>query len=339
MTPPAKPVKVSVSKETDWKPEKYAKAPIELLLCEDLQASTKLLWIVLANQTNFGPIHKSMLDKLAGIHRSTRLRCLAELREIGLVKGTEHNLILVDPIPILRKRIEELNKNRQDLQSQFLGPEKIVPETKKKKTQPKERPSNSEKAKQAWNSYRPKNYQKVNVLSAAVVGAIDKHMDSLGIEKNDYEQFFSVLKAGIEHSDFWLNQNSTKTLQSITGIGNPQEKKFNNVFQLYNEGLNHEKGCPLEESERKDDMVISIKYRPLIDDYDEIQTTYAQMYWYERHELPTLTDRIIEIENGLREAGLDPARFRMANNIPTWPTDVPEPDSPRERFWRYTEGD
>jgi hypothetical protein len=327
-------MKISVSKDADWEPEVYAKAPLELLLCEELQPNTKLLWIVLANQSKFGPVDKSVLDKMIGIHRSTRIRCIKELREFGLVKGTEEHLILINPAPVLRKLIESTNTARAEAQKELLGIT-MVSEIEPKKTPKAEKINYLEAAKNAWNAYRPANYSKVNVMSSELIKAIDSHITALKLKPHCYEEFFSVLKVGVEHSPFWSRENSSKNLQSIIGIGSPQSKKYQNVYMLYNEGLNHERGEALREADRKDELVVAAKYRSLIDDYDELQFMYYELSKNDPASLHVLDSRIIETEERLRDAKLDPARFRMKYQIPTWPTDVPEPETSRERFWRY----
>ena len=329
-------MKFLISREGDWEPDVYAKAPLELLLCEEIHPNSKLLWIVLSNQSKFGPVNKSVLDKMIGIHRSTRIRCINELKDFGLLKGNGDHLVLVDPIPVLRKIIKESNIARAEAQKQMLGladNSDILVESQKPSK--KERPDYLEMARQAWNSYRPANYSRVNRMSSELLKAIDSHISALKLTPHSYDEFFSVLKVGIEHSPFWSKENSSKNLQSIIGIGSPQTKKYQNVYNLYNEGLNYDRAQAVEESERRDQVVISAKYRTMIDEYDELQFMYYELSKDSPESLHLLDDRIINIEQKFREAKLDPARFRMKYRIPTWPTDVPEPETSREIFWRY----
>ena len=44
-----------------------------------------------------------------------------------------------------------------------------------------------------------------------------------------------------------------------------------------------------------------------------------------------------DLEQRMRDAKLDPAKFRMKYNLPSWPTDVPEPNEQRETFWKYSD--
>jgi hypothetical protein len=325
-------VKISVSKDSNWELSSFAKAPLELLLCDDLNANSKLLWIVLNNQANFRPIDKSVLDKRIGIHRATRIRCMAELKDLGFISGTADHLIIHNPIPILRQLRKMDTESRRIVEEEMLEPFTEQPIKPKKQ---KETRNYVAEATDAWNKYRPANYSKVNRLSAHLLKSIDMHISALGLDAHDYENFFSVLKAGVEHSPFWSTQNSSKTLQSITGIGQPQSKKYQNVHDLYNEGLNHDKGQAVSETDRCDEIVLSSDLRKVIDDYDELHYMYYNLSRSDPDSLDTLTDRIVEAETKLRDAGLDPARFRMKYQLSHWPTDVPEPELSRQRFWIY----
>jgi hypothetical protein len=328
-------VKISVSKDSPWEPQTFAKAPLELLLCDDLTPNSKLLWIILANQTNFGPINKSVLDRRIGIHRATRLRCTGELRDLGLISGTADHIIMHDPVPILR-RLRKLDaESRRIVEEEMLGP---YEEQTKKQKQPKpqkEVRNYFEEATQAWNKYRPANYSKINRISAELLKSIDLHISALGIQPHDYENFFCTLKAGVDHSPFWSKENTSKTLQSITGVGQPQTKKYQNVYNLYNEGMNHEKAHAVNEEDRFDEIVIKSSLRKIIDEYDSLHYMYFNMSRNDPNSLESLTDRILDTEKQIREAGLDPAKFRMKYQLSSWPSDVPEPEQSRQRFWVY----
>ena len=325
-------MKISVSKDSPWEPSVYAKAPLELLLCDDLTPNSKLLWIVLANQANFGPTNKSILDKRIGIHRATRIRCMGDLKDLGLISGTAEHIIMHDPVPILRHLRKLDNESRRIVEEEMLGP---YEEPKPKKREPKEVINYFDIAASAWNNYRPVNYSKINRLSAQLLKAVDLHMAALGLKQHDYSNFFAVLKAGVDHSPFWSKQNTSKTLQSITGLGQPQTKKYQNVHDLYNEGLNYEKSTAVEEVDRNDEVIIPSSLRKVIDEYDNLHYMYFNMSRNDPGSLDTLTSRIIEIETQIKDAGLDPVRFRMKYQLSSWPTDVPEPAISRQRFWIY----
>lgn len=325
-------MKITISKDEEWHIASFAKAPLELLLCDDLLPTTKLLWIVLANQANFRPIDRTVLDRRIGIHRSTRLRAMAELREAGLISGTESHVVVHNPIPILASLEKEDIRSREIAKVELGIDMTPVPEVAKK--QSRGTVDYNEAARLSWNSYRPANYSKVNRMSSHVVKAIDSHIRALGINAHDYDNFFSILKTGIEKSDFWAKANNNKSLQSIVGTGQPTSQKYANVSFLYNDGLEYGAAVPVDEEKRSDELVLSSKLRNLIDTYDELHYSYSKI-WRVSGNLDSLTDRIIETEEKFREANLDPAKFRMKYQFDSWPTDVPAPQVSRERFWRY----
>lgn len=325
-------MKITISKDEEWQIASFAKAPLALLLCDDLLPTTKLLWIVLANQANFRPIDRTVLDRRIGIHRSTRLRAMAELREAGLISGTDSHVVVHDPIPVLAS-LEKEDIRSREIAKVELGIDP-TPEPEVGKNQSKASVDYLEAARVSWNSYRPANYSKVRRMSSHILKAIDSHIRALGINAHDYDNFFSILKAGIEKSDFWAKANNNKSLQSIVGTGQPTSQKYANVYSLYNDGLEYGAAVPIDEEKRSDELVLSSKLRNLIDTYDELHYSYSKI-WRSSGNLDSLTDRIIETEEKFREARLDPAKFRMKYQFDSWPTDVPAPEVSRERFWRY----
>lgn len=170
-------MKITISKDEEWHIASFAKAPLELLLCDDLLPTTKLLWIVLANQANFRPIDRTVLDRRIGIHRSTRLRAMAELREAGLISGTESHVVVHNPIPILASLEKEDIRSREIAKVELGIDTTPVPEVAKK--QSRGTVDYNEAARLSWNSYRPANYSKVNRMSSHVVKAIDSHIGRL----------------------------------------------------------------------------------------------------------------------------------------------------------------
>jgi hypothetical protein len=198
-------------------------------------------------------------------------------------------------------------------------------------------------AVESWNLHRPTNYQKINRLSSQLGKAIDLHLAALGLKSGEYDRFFSVLKVGIERSQFWSNENSSKTLQSITGIGSPTTKKFNNVFTLYNDGLDSEDSFDLQRKKpAKAKRVVNASLRPVIDQYDEAQCAYVEAAQPSaplatKRQLESRTRFLVETEELMRTSGLDPSEFRMLNSHVPWPTDTPSPAKSRERFWIYSD--
>lgn len=320
----------------------YAKAPTDLLLCDDLSANSKLLWIVLANQANFRPIDKSVLDRRLGIHRSTRLRCMKELRELRLISGTEEHVIIHNPLPILRQLREEDNRSRKIAEEELLDPmyeikEEVDIPTPADKAEKKRQARENllEKAVDAWNKYRPDNYSKINKMSAQLLTAVDTQMKSLGLKTGDYDQFFSVLKAGIANNDFWANENRSKNLQSIVGMGSPTTQKFYNVQLLYDDGLRYDKPEPLEEKDRKNIKIVPFAMRTKIEDYERLNYQYFTLWKSNKEDPDILKDQIIDAEKELRDNGLEPALFRLPYPFTAWPTDVPVATEDQKALWKY----
>lgn len=326
--------KITVLKEKDWSIERYAKAPLELLLCDDLQPNSKLLWIILANQTSFGPIDKGLLDRRIGIHRATRIRCMTELRELGFIDGSSERIIVRDPLPVLRK-LRVADEESRKMAEEILSPEFYEIHYKPRIQTKNEKPDYAELARMAWNNYRPKDYAKINKMSDQLMKSLDLHIKALKLTPHDYEHFFSILKAGVDHSPFWSKENTSKTLQSIIGIGAPMQKKYQNVYSLYNEGFNYGEAEATDEEDRIDRVVLPARLRKLIDRYDELHYLYFNMLRNDPGSIETLSDQILEVEQQLVAAKLDPSKFRMKYQLPSWPSDIPEPEHSRERFWVY----
>jgi hypothetical protein len=179
------------------------------------------------------------------------------------------------------------------------------------------------------------NYGKVRRMSSQILKAVDLHIKALGLVAHDYESFFSILKTGVEKSEFWSKENSSKTLQSIVGVGQPQSKKYQNVHALYNEGLEHGGSSAIKEEDRSDNVVLPARMRAVIDDYDELHFLYSKLERSDPAKIETLTQRIVDTEDRFRKEGLDPAKFRMKYQLSSWPTETPEPEMPRNRFWQY----
>lgn len=327
-TPP--PMPFTVSKDNDWAIDSFIKVPFQLVICDDLHANSKLLLIFLINQIGFRPVSNSVIDRCLNIHRSTRTRCLSELKDLGFISGSESHIILADPVPILNK----LRMKRRWLDDQIDELTSLEGSSVKQKVKQENRQRDfMQEATDAWNLYRPKDYSKIRRISTPLVKAVDIHMKELGVKAHDYKEFFSILKAGIERSDFWSKTNSSKTLQSITGIGSPTDKKKANVYALFNDGIDAPASAT-NEHEREDTTIYPAEYRAVIDEYDAAQTAYSQAY-----STRTVTDDhrsyVIRTENALRQIGLDPALFRFKFGIKDWPTDTPEPTTSRVVNWTY----
>lgn len=325
---------VTVSKKSDWDVKPFVKVPVRLLLCQQLHANSKLLLAFLINQVNYKAVSMATIDRCLGIHRSTRLRCIAELRDLGFLSGHDTHLILMDPEPVLSRLYAQHVKTEKEIQE--------IVDTCISKTQINTKDGNGDQlekrdylqeASDSWNRYRPKDYQKIRRISAQLVKSLDYHMRELRIAPHNYDEFFSAIKTGIETSEFWSRTNSNKTLQSIIGIGNPTDKKKNNVYTLFNNGI-EAPAKPLDEAERNDTIVYPSSFRRLIDDYEAAQYSYHQAYLNgDRNEAHS--EYIIRTEQALCDVKLDPAKFRLKYGIKEWPTDTPEPIESRVVDWTF----
>lgn len=288
----------------------------------------------LFNQCGYKTVNAGTIDNLLGIHRATRCRCIAELRELGFIAGTENHIIVKDPIPVLAK----LDKVRERCLSEVAVyvNRNFAVELMEKPVVAEEPPVKRDYMKEAtdaWNAYRPKDYQSIRRISAQLIKAVDIHMKDNQIKAHDYQEFFSLLKSGVEQSDFWANKNTNKTLQSITGIGNPTDKKRSNVYQLLNLGFD-KPAQPIQEEDRADTIVYPAAFRPLISDYEGAQFTYNTAY-RNRKITSEVEEYVIRTEQALIDVGLDPALFRLKYGMSTWPTDTPEPATSRTPNWVF----
>lgn len=323
---------LAVSKQSSWEPRPFVKVPPQLILCNELHANSKLLLIFLINQVGFKPVSLSTVDRCLNIHRSTRIRCMAELKELGFIKGDDTHLILQDPGPVLTALKNKRTKAEVEYQ-EVLSYTDYCAQVEDAPEQAPTKRDYLQEATDAWNRYRPKDYQKIRRISAQLVKAIDMHMRELRVPAHHYEEFFAILKTGIERSEFWSKQNNNKTLQSITGLGNPTDRKKGHVYALFNDGVGAP-AAPVEEVERADTIVYPAKFRKLIDEYEGAQHNYQQAY-QGRTLTPAHDDYVIRTEKALREVGLDPAMFRFKYGLKTWPTDTPEPAQSRVVNWTY----
>lgn len=329
---------MTVSKTTKWEIHSFIKIPYHLVICSDLTPNSRLVLMFLLNQVGYRPVSVSTIDSLLGIHRSTRIRCFAELRELGFIAGTDSHILLNDPQVVLAKLKEKRRATLSEVNVILTKDEymELVTGSLKDKAEAAalvEKRDYLQDATDAWNRYRPKDYQKIRRMSAQVMKALDAHMRDLKVPAHNYDEFFSILKAGVEKSDFWLNQNSNKTLQSITGVGTPTDKKRSNVYNLFNEGATSP-AKPVEEEDRKDTVTYPAAYRPLISDYLAAQYSYQQVHNRPEHSRFAV-DAIIKAEQALKDVKLDPADFRYMDGITDWPTDTPYPTKPMVEDWNF----
>lgn len=325
---------VAVSKKNNWDAKPFVKVPVRLLLCQQLHANSKLLLIFLINQVGFRPVSMTTIDRCLGVHRSTRIRCLQELKELGFVSGSDNNLVLNDPEPILASLHEQHRRTEQELEGLVADSYAVIGmDGPSQKNLAPEKRDFLQEATDSWNRYRPKDYQKIRRISAQLVKSLDYHMRELRIEPHHYDEFFAAIKSGIEHSEFWSKTNSNKTLQAVIGIGTPTDKKKSNVYSLFNDGI-ESPAAPAEETERNDTIVYPASCRKLINDYEAAQYAYEQAYRSSR-VTPDIEEYVIRTEQALKNVKLEPANFRLKYGLKTWPTDTPEPSKSRVVNWTF----
>lgn len=338
LPPPVSPMGFVASRATDWNLKSFVKVPFHLIVCDSLTPNAKLLLMFLINQIGYKAVALTTIDRCLSIHRSTRIRCMTELKELGFIAGSESHIVVNDPQPILAKLkaertavLEEVSVviNRDEYIEQL-----IDKQTEKARKLEEQVPRDFLKeATDAWNRYRPKDYQRIRRISATVLKALEIHMKDLGVAPHNYEEFFSILKSGVEKSNFWSNQNTNKTLLSITGVGSPTDKKRSNVYSLFNAGVSSP-AAPTEEKERDDTIVYPASYRPVINDYEAAQHAYNEAYRSGTID-EGIENYVIRTERALKDIKLDPAKFRLKYGMKTWPTDTPEPEYSREIDWIY----
>ena len=337
-TPPPSSMPLVVSKSSNWQINSFVKIPFALIVCDDLTPNSRLLLMFLFNQIGYKPVSSSTIDRCLGMHRSTRNRCMVELKELGFIGGSDAHIVLSDPQPILAK-LKERRKESLEQVAVIIGRDEYLELLTEQQRQKQVKAEEAEKrdflkeASDSWNRYRPKDYQRIRRISAPILKAIDIHMRDLSIVPHAYDEFFSAIKAGIDKSDFWSNQNTSKTLQSITGVGSPTDKKRSNVYSLFNEGISSP-AQPIEEEQREDTIVYPARYRKLINDYDAAQHSYNEAYRENRVDT-AVENYVIRTESALVEAGLKPELFRLKYGMKTWPTDTPEPAESRVVNWEF----
>jgi hypothetical protein len=329
---------LTVSNATGWKLHSFVMVPFHLIVCDELTPNSRLILMFLINQIGYKSVSMSTIDRLLGIHRSTRIRCMAELKEFGFISGTECHIILNDPQPILAKLRVDREKSLNQV-SMIIARDDYVELLASKQAEKEKTRLNAPKrdymqeATDAWNKYRPKDYQRIRRISAPVMKALDIHLGDLSLAAHSYDEFFSILKSGIENSEFWSTRNTSKTLQSITGIGSPTDKKRSNVYSLFNDGVGSP-AKPTEEDERNDSVILPASARPLISEYDSAQYMYNEAYRQNTID-KEINEYVIRTEKALKDAGLDPAQFRFKYGMKTWPTDTPEPAESRVVSWSF----
>jgi len=331
-------------KKDDWDTcSSFVKVPVRLVACMHISANAKVLWITLANQAfRKRSISKSALDRVVGVHRSTRIRLLEELIDCGLVSVSSNTdrIILNEPEEALDKLETQQSAIRKKIKEEILDDLEPISKPKQPKGETKAKPLTTEQAcviaAESWNQNRPKGYSKIRQMSQHVLKAVNMHMNSLNCKPNDYDEFFKTLKIGIEKSRFWSKENVTKSLQSITGVGNPTDKKFQNVHSLYNDGLEAQ-DPNAEKFAENGYLILPRTLQEPLEQYMWVQTQLSMTN--DKALAQRCKPQILEIEQTIRDHGLDPQRFRRNFCLTSWPTDVEENTTDKDFFWTFEDND
>jgi hypothetical protein len=251
----------------------------------------ELLHQLIAANGSSVELNPTELDTNCSIHRSTRSRCFKRLRDLGLISGTNTEIIINDPRLIAKQYSDDSNNrlHNESFHKQYTNRNNDKPEEKEQRAKPqvshKTSDQNPDQYKQnrkiandSWNLYRPKGYEKSILMNKLQYKAIITHMNELDIEighsaedsTKAFKQFFSHIRSGLEGNSFYMTDIIKKTLSAVVGYGDPDEKKRRAVFRLYTSGL--ERGPSIAETEEDRDERYRIpKYlKPFIDEYFEL---------------------------------------------------------------------
>jgi len=93
---------------------------------------------------------------------------------------------------------------------------------------------------------------------------------------------------------------------------------------------------PKKDEHMREKVIYPASYRGIIQEYEAAQLAYSKAIETDsKSYIDGSSDRIVECELKLVELGLNPADFRYALNILSWPTDTPHPKGSRIQFWSY----
>jgi len=282
-------------------------------------------------------IRSKIFDQRVRIHRSTRARCFKRLRDLGLIEGDNRDITVVSPIDIfsglsvksnsnIDKNITtthtEQPKNEQDQELENLLDKKI------------------KSVQRNWDLYRPRKFNRCIKVTSKIVEAIDSHMEHLGLgeSENDYEDFFSHLRSGIEANSFYMEVMKNKTLQAVVGFGPPDDRKFKAVYNLYYIGLENGPGKAETEEDRDERVKLPLSMKPLVEEFSEAQRCYAASLKIGQATQEQV-DRIRSIQQIIRDKGYDSDlwRLHMPELADNWPGLSRGPIKDSHKLWVYVQ--
>ena len=352
----AKAIKRKLVKDVsqgDWEADEsgFVMTPKSLLFSTHLSSGAKIAWILIYEHFRFvsgNPKLKKItglpnsysykfspqwLEEWLGCHRHTRAKIWQELIDARLISDTDEITTLHNPgIALEELEMEGLqitkSRKKQEMlyQADKESVEKVSQIYKDEEELPLSRRSNEQRAKFAtemWNKYRPPGYSAITMMSDIQLKVIENHMSNnrLG-PKHEYEAFFTLLRKGVDQSDFWKTQCSRKKLWAITGSTpklDPQ--KASNVSDLLELGGLSDHEPQLVEEQKKKSKILK-KLAQTIEDYRQLEqyVHHAEMVNKPVHEI--LKEEIRQTEEMIRSEGVNPAIFRVNPIVDKmWPTD------------------
>jgi len=309
----------SVCRAVDWHHEPDNAIMRLVAYCPDLRPVPKLLLISLILLGTDELHGGAELDALVGLHRNSRQAAMRDLRDLGLVRMISATRIELQPLTRAAKFL------RFNLESSLAVSAPLLTSGRDPKAE----------LADAWNRLKPLGYSSLRVVPDSLAKAVNSHMSDLGLEPYDYERFFQGIAVGVESSEFWLEQNSNKTLASITGLNRPTDRKRANVLSLYEKGA-ASGSKPERAAPRLKHTVYPGHLRPVISEYIAAQFAYAQAFDLgavrQGHKL-----RVVNACQAVLDAGFDPQRLRRRfPQVPNcaWPDPTlnPEVDPPAPAY-------
>ena len=339
--------------KSDWQVKDYGfvMVPKSIAYSTHLSTGAKMAWVLIFEHFKFceanprlkritgmpnsfqNKFRAQWLEEWLGCHRHTRAKIWQELIDAGLISDTDEITTLHDPevaMEDLEMRALQVSKSRkkQELlyQADKESVEKVSKIYKEEEELPLSRRTNEQRAKFAtemWNKYRPPGYSAITMMSDIQLKVIENHMSNnrLG-PKHEYEAFFTLLRKGVDQSDFWKTQCSRKKLWAITGSTpklDPQ--KASNVSDLLELGGLSDHEPQLVEEQKKKSKILK-KLAQTIEDYRQLEqyVHHAEMVNKPVHEI--LKEEIRQTEEMIRSEGVNPAIFRVNPIVDKmWPTD------------------
>lgn len=171
---------------------------------------------------------------------SSRRRSLIQLVDEGFVSLSADGKVVTmhDPVKIYKKQrqeiADEICKECSKLRDEPEVIQPLIVETQNVEVK-KESMDERQAIIDAWNSCKPASYSKIRVLSTKQKECVRKHLNNLGLTKDNINDFICSVCRGLNRSEFWIRQldEKSKNFNAVFGYGNPNDTKMKNVENLY----------------------------------------------------------------------------------------------------------